>query len=60
MQGSPRHLEMLLAYGEGRPKQGVELSGPDGGAMKFENMSDAELDTRLKDLLEKYQQEERR
>jgi Family of unknown function (DUF5681) len=60
MHGSPRHLEMLLAYVEGRPKQGVELSGPDGGAMKFENMSDAELDTRLKDLLEKYQQEERR
>ena len=60
MHGSARHLELLLAYVEGKPKQGVELSGPDGGAMKFENMSDAGLDTRLKDLLEKYQQEERR
>ena len=44
MHGSPRHLELLLAYVEGRPKQGVELSGPDGGAMKFENMSERELD----------------
>jgi hypothetical protein len=60
MHGSARHLELLLAYVEGKPKQGVELSGPDGGAMKFENMSDAELDARLKDLLEKYQHEERR
>jgi hypothetical protein len=32
-QGSPRHLELLLAYVEGKPKQGVELSGPNGGAM---------------------------
>ena len=59
MHGSARHLELLLAYVEGKPKQGVELSGPDGGAMKFENMSDAELDTRLKDLLEKYQEGEK-
>lgn len=43
MRGSARHFELLVAYVEGKPKQGVELSGPDGGAMKFENMSDAEL-----------------
>jgi hypothetical protein len=59
MHGSARHLELLLAYVEGRPKQGVELSGPEGGAMRFENMSEAERDTRLKALLEKYQQEEK-
>ena len=53
-QGSPRHLELLLAYVEGRPKQGVELSGPDGGAMRFENMSDEQLNHRLNELLEKW------
>jgi hypothetical protein len=58
-QGSPRHLELLLAYVEGKPKQGVELSGPDGGAMKFENMSDAEIDARLNALLEKYREEKK-
>ena len=57
MRGSARHLELLSLTSRASPKQGVELSGPDGGAMKFENMSDAELDTRLKDLLEKYQEE---
>ena len=59
MHGSARHLELLLAYVEGKPKQGVELSGLDGGAMRFENMSDAELDVQLKALLEKYQQEKK-
>jgi hypothetical protein len=57
--GSPRHLELLLAYVEGKPKQGVELSGPDGDAMRFENMSKAQIDVRLKALLEKYQQDEK-
>jgi hypothetical protein len=57
LKGSARHAELFLAYTEGKPKQGVELSGPNGGAMRFENMSDAELDARLKELLEKYQVE---
>lgn len=57
MHGSPRHLELFLAYVEGRPKQGVELSGPDGSAMRFENMSEAEIDARLKTLLEMYREE---
>jgi hypothetical protein len=38
----------------------VQLSGPNGDTMKSENMSEAELDARLKALLEKYQQEKRR
>jgi hypothetical protein len=53
-------LELLVAYVEGKPNQGVELSGLDGGAMRFENMSDAELDVQLKALLEKYQEEKKR
>ena len=57
LKGSARHAELFLNYTEGKPKQGVELSGPNGDAMKFENMSDAELDTRLKERLEKYQVE---
>jgi hypothetical protein len=59
MKGSARHAELFLAYTEGKPKQGVDLSGPNGDT-KFENMSEAELDARLKALLEKYQQEKRR
>jgi hypothetical protein len=61
LKGSARHAELFLNYTEGKPKQGVELSGPNGATMKFENMSsEAELDARLKALLEKYQQEKER
>jgi hypothetical protein len=59
LKGSARHAELFLAYREGKPKQDVELSGPNRDAMKFENMSEAELDARLKALLGKYQQEKK-
>ena len=55
-----RHAELFQVHTEGKPKQGVERSGPNGDTMKFENMSEAELDARRKALLEKYQQEKRR
>jgi hypothetical protein len=59
LKGSARHAELFLNYTEGKPKQGVELSGPNGDAMKFENMSDAEIDARLNALLEKYREEKK-
>lgn len=59
LKGSARHAELFLSYAEGRPKQAMELSGPDGGAMRFENMTEAQLDARLKELLEKYRQEQK-
>jgi hypothetical protein len=57
LKGSARHAELFLNYTEGKPKQGVELSGLNGDAMKFANMSEAELNARLKELLQKYEQE---
>ena len=60
LKGSVRHAELFLNYTEGKPKQGVEISGPNGDAMKFENMSEADLDARLKELLEKYEQGNKR
>jgi Family of unknown function (DUF5681) len=59
LKGSARHAELFLAYTEGKPKQGVELSGPNGGAMRFENMTDAELDARLQELQSKYREGQR-
>jgi uncharacterized protein DUF5681 len=46
LSGSPRHLELAMAYVEGRPKQGIELSGPDGSALQF-------VDTSTEALLQK-------
>ena len=36
------------------------LNSPNGNTMKFENISEAELDARRKALQEKYQQKKRR
>ena len=51
LKGSARHAEMFLNYAEGRPRQAVELSGPTAGAIRFQNMTDEELDERLRGLL---------
>jgi hypothetical protein len=58
LKGSTRHAEIFLNYSEGRPRQAIELSGPDGSAIGFENMTDGEIDERLTELLKKYQERE--
>jgi Family of unknown function (DUF5681) len=55
LKGSVRHAELFLHYTEGRPRQAVELSGPNASAVRFQNMTDEELEARLKELLGKYQ-----
>jgi hypothetical protein len=49
--GSARHLGLALSYVEGKPPQAFELSGRNGRAIEFANMTDAELDARLRELL---------
>lgn len=34
LQGSYRHLELLLAYAEGRPRQAIEAMGKDGNPLE--------------------------
>jgi hypothetical protein len=46
--------ELFLADTEGKPKQGVELSGPDGKAVDRANMADEHLHQRLTELLAKW------
>jgi hypothetical protein len=54
MRGSVRHTDLMLAYAEGRPKQGLEVSG----RMDLRNLGEDQIDARIKVLLEKYQQEQ--
>jgi hypothetical protein len=49
--GSVRHQELLLNYGEGKPMQGLEISGPSGSPMRIASMTEAEIDARLAELL---------
>ena len=49
--GSARHLGLALSYVEGKPPQAFELSGRNGRAIELANLTDAELDARLRQLL---------
>ena len=47
-----RALELIASYAYGKPKQGVELTGEDGGPVAIANLSPDEV-TRLYDLYRK-------
>jgi Family of unknown function (DUF5681) len=49
--GSARHLGLALSYVEGKPPQAFELSGRNSRAIELANMTEAELDARLRELL---------
>ena len=55
LRGSTRHLSIFLAYALGRPKQIVEVSGPDGQPVAFKamNMSRDEVEARVAELVKK-------
>ncbi len=49
--GSARHQELALSYVEGKPPSSIELSGPGGSSIGIANMTEAEIDARLAELL---------
>jgi hypothetical protein len=52
-KGEVKAIQLVAERVEGKPKRQVELSGPDGGQLAIENMTDEELDQRISELLEK-------
>jgi Family of unknown function (DUF5681) len=53
LKGSIRHAELFLAYTEGKPKQGVELSGISGEPIRFSDLTREQINQRVTALLEK-------
>jgi hypothetical protein len=53
LAGSTRHLELLLSYTEGRPRQHFDLSGSVTNPLA--SLSDEELNLRLEKLLKELQ-----
>jgi hypothetical protein len=53
LKGSVRHAELFLNYSEGKPKQGLELSGLNGEPIRFQNFTRDQLEARVNELLEK-------
>ena len=53
LKGSARHAELFLNYSEGKPKQGLELSGFNGEPIGFSNLTREQIEARVNELLEK-------
>jgi hypothetical protein len=55
LRGSTRHLQLFLAYALGRPRQIVEVTGPDGQPIAFKamNLSRDEVHARILELIGK-------
>ncbi len=55
-RGDLKAIQLVAERVQGRPKQAMELSGVDGEPipMRFEDVSEEQLDRRLKELLEKW------
>ena len=51
--GDVRAIQLVAERTQGRPKQAMEVCGPDGGALEIQNMSDEQLDQRINELLAK-------
>lgn len=50
-KGDLRAIQMIAERTQGRPRQAMELSGPEGGPLEIEDMTDEQLDERITKLL---------
>jgi HPt (histidine-containing phosphotransfer) domain-containing protein len=51
--GEVKAIQLVAERVQGKPKRQIELSGPDGGPLDINNMTNAELDQRIAELTEK-------
>ncbi len=53
-KGNARIAQLIAERTQGRPRQTIEVSGPEGRALEIQNMTDEQLDQRIKELLAKW------
>jgi hypothetical protein len=51
--GEVKAIQLVAERVQGKPKRQIELSGPGGGPLDINNMTNAELDQRIAELTEK-------
>ena len=52
-KGDLRAIQLIAERTQGKPMRAVEISGPEGGALEMDHMTDEELDQRINELLAK-------
>ena len=50
-KGDVRAIQLIAERTQGKPMRAVEISGPDGGALEIDHMTDEQLDQRINELL---------
>jgi hypothetical protein len=52
-KGDIRAIQLLAERTQGKPMRAIEISGPDGGALEIDHMTDQQLDQRINELMAK-------
>jgi hypothetical protein len=50
-KGDIRAIQLIAERTRGKPARAIEISGPDGGALEIDRMTDEQLDQRINELL---------
>ena len=51
-RGELKAIQLVAERTQGKPRRQMELSGPDGGPLDIQNMTEAELTQRMAELME--------
>ena len=50
-KGDIRAIQLIAERTQGKPKRAIEISGPEGGALEIDYMTDEQLDQRINELI---------
>lgn len=53
-KGDIRAIQLLAERTQGKPMRAIEISGPEGGALEIERLTDEQLDERMNELLTQF------
>ena len=56
-KGDIRAIQLVAERTQGKPTRAIEISGPEGGALEIDRMTDEQIDQRISELLAKLNNE---
>jgi hypothetical protein len=52
-KGDIKAIQLIAERTQGKPMRAIEISGPDGGALEIDRMTDQQLEQRISELMGK-------
>ena len=56
-RGDIRAIQLIAERTQGKPMRAIEISGPEGGALEIDHMTDEQLNQRINELMAKLNRE---